>query len=240
MRRWSFVAWLVFWSVLGAVLLVAFLVQARENTSEAEGEAGLDTGIVESVIRGIGEPFFVQEGLATWYGPGFHGRRSASGRRFNMYELTAAHRWLPFGALVRVSLPGRDTAIVVQIMDRGPFVRRRIIDLSWAAAQALGVRLHPVRIEAYWPPRERRYMLGFGAGWKPFIVERSAFVLLDTLTAWTEAVRRWEQYRREVPSAWLLATWPEGRDSSAGPQELCFYVAVPQTLPMDTVLSFRE
>lgn len=242
MRRWSFVAWLVFWSVLGVVLLISFLVQARERADAAEEEQRVDTAIAKAVVLRVGEPLFVQEGIATWYGPGFHGRRSASGRRFNMYELTAAHRWLPFGTLVRVSLPGQDTAVVVQITDRGPFVRQRIIDLSWAAARALGVRLHPVRIEAYLPPRESLSVLGFSAGWRPFVVERSAFVLLDTLTAWTEAVRRWEQHRQEFPLAWLLVGWASESDSSVERQsyELCFYIGVPQTHRMDTVLSFRE
>ena len=76
-------------------------------------------------------------GKASWYGPGFHGRRTASGERFDMNELTAAHRTLPFGTLVRVRNVQNGLEVVVRINDRGPRVRDRIIDLSQAAAAAL-------------------------------------------------------------------------------------------------------
>jgi rare lipoprotein A len=76
-------------------------------------------------------------GMASWYGPGFHGKRTANGERFDMNALTAAHRTLAFGTrvLVRNTLNGRE--VIVRINDRGPRVRDRIIDLSKAAAEAL-------------------------------------------------------------------------------------------------------
>ena len=80
-----------------------------------------------------------QRGHASWYGPGFHGRRTASGERFDMKDYTAAHRTLPFGTVVRVHslVNGRD--VDVRITDRGPFSHNRIIDLSRAAAEELGM-----------------------------------------------------------------------------------------------------
>lgn len=95
-------------------------------------------------------------GLASWYGPGFHGRRSASGERFNQNALTAAHRSLPFGTKVRVTNKRNGRSIVVRINDRGPHVRGRIIDLSAAAARTLGVMqsgVAPVRVEVLGRPR---------------------------------------------------------------------------------------
>ncbi|NNU43791.1 septal ring lytic transglycosylase RlpA family protein [Ramlibacter montanisoli] len=76
-------------------------------------------------------------GRASWYGPGFQGRRTASGERFDMNELTAAHRTLPFGTRVRVRNERNGREVVVRINDRGPWIRDRIIDLSKAAAAAL-------------------------------------------------------------------------------------------------------
>jgi rare lipoprotein A len=76
-------------------------------------------------------------GKASWYGPGFHGKRTASGERFDMNELTAAHRTLPFGTRVRVRNVQNGREVVVRINDRGPQIRDRIIDLSRAAAAAL-------------------------------------------------------------------------------------------------------
>lgn len=94
-------------------------------------------------------------GFASWYGPGFHGRRSASGERFNQNALTAAHRSLPFGTKVRVTNKRNGRSVVVRINDRGPHIRGRIIDLSAAAARTLGVMqsgVAPVRVEVLGRP----------------------------------------------------------------------------------------
>ncbi len=80
-------------------------------------------------------------GKASWYGGKFHGRKTASGERFNKNALTAAHRTLPFGTRVRVTNLSNQKSVVVRINDRGPFGRReRIIDVSEAAAGRLGMK----------------------------------------------------------------------------------------------------
>jgi rare lipoprotein A len=81
----------------------------------------------------------VERGVASWYGPGFHGRHTASGERYDMSALTAAHRSLPFGTVVEVRNVENGRAVRVKINDRGPFVGNRIIDLSRAAADAIGL-----------------------------------------------------------------------------------------------------
>lgn len=89
-------------------------------------------------------------GWASWYGPGFHGNRSASGEIYNQNALTAAHRSLPFGTKVRVINTRTGSSVVVRINDRGPYVGGRIIDLSAAAARIVGVMktgVAPVRVE---------------------------------------------------------------------------------------------
>ncbi len=91
-----------------------------------------------------------QAGLASWYGPGFHGRRTASGAAYTGTALTAAHRSLPFGTLVRVTNLENGRRVLVVIDDRGPFIRGRIIDLSVAAARRLGMvrdGVVPVRLK---------------------------------------------------------------------------------------------
>src|SRR5205085_8708247 len=79
----------------------------------------------------------IQSGGASWYGPGFHGKKTANGERFNTHALTAAHRSLPFGSRVRVTNARTGRSVVVRINDRGPFAGGRVIDLSKAAAQAV-------------------------------------------------------------------------------------------------------
>ena len=82
---------------------------------------------------------YVEVGIASWYGPGFHGKRTASGEFYNMYKLTAAHKTLPLGTYVKVINLENGKSVIVKINDRGPFVPGRIIDLSYAAAKKIGM-----------------------------------------------------------------------------------------------------
>jgi peptidoglycan hydrolase-like protein with peptidoglycan-binding domain len=109
------------------------------------------------------------QGTASWYGPGFHGKRTANGEIYDQRELTAAHKTLPLGAWVRVSADGR--SIVVRINDRGPYVGDRLIDLSFAAAQRLGVAhagTATVEIQAVAPPADP-----LGNGHRPILLKGS-------------------------------------------------------------------
>jgi rare lipoprotein A len=103
---------------------------ANDRTALASAEPISDAPDVSS---------FQQTGRASWYGRAFHGRRTASGERFNMEALTAAHRTLPLGSYVRVSVPSTQKSVIVKINDRGPYVGGRVIDLSYAAAKMLGL-----------------------------------------------------------------------------------------------------
>lgn len=78
-------------------------------------------------------------GSASWYGGKFHGRKTANGERYNMHEMTAAHKTLPFGTKVRVTNQRNGQSVTVRINDRGPFTGNRVIDLSRGAAQAVGM-----------------------------------------------------------------------------------------------------
>lgn len=103
-----------------------------------------------------------QKGFASWYGPGFHGRRTANGERYDMNALTAAHPSLPFGTRVAVRNVRTGQSVIVRINDRGPFSKSRILDLSYAAAREVGmvrsgtafVEIHPLKPgENNAPPR---------------------------------------------------------------------------------------
>ncbi|MCB1479103.1 MAG: septal ring lytic transglycosylase RlpA family protein [Rhodobiaceae bacterium] len=94
------------------------------------------TGVAGSVTTADAASY---QGRASWYGPGFHGRKTASGERFNMNAMTAAHRSLPFGTKVRVTNKRNGRSVVVRINDRGPYSGGRILDVSKAAASRLGL-----------------------------------------------------------------------------------------------------
>jgi rare lipoprotein A len=99
-------------------------------------------------------PFFVTRGTASYYADDFHGRKTANGETFNMNELTAAHRFLPFGTSVKVTNMRNGKDVIVRINDRGPYIKGRIIDLSAGAAKKLGIMqsgIVKVKLEAYTP-----------------------------------------------------------------------------------------
>ncbi|MCP9454949.1 MAG: septal ring lytic transglycosylase RlpA family protein [Nitrospira sp.] len=129
---------------------------------------------------------FIQRGIASWYGPGFHGNKTANGEQYDMYQLTAAHRTLPLGsiAVVRSLTSGRQ--VTVRINDRGPFVKGRVLDLSLAGARAIGMLGKgtdeiELRVIGYSPRSS-------GAG--VFRVQIGAFASLENaraLLAWAES-----------------------------------------------------
>lgn len=82
---------------------------------------------------------WTQEGIASWYGPNFHGGKTSNGEIYNMYEMTAAHKTLPMNTMVRVTNRRNGRSVVVRINDRGPFVKGRIIDLSYIAGKKIGI-----------------------------------------------------------------------------------------------------
>jgi peptidoglycan lytic transglycosylase len=101
-------------------------------------------------VQPVAPGTYVQQGIASWYGPPFHGRQAADGEIFDMNRMVAAHRTLPFGSIVRVTNLDNGMQAEVRIIDRGPFVAGRIIDLSLAAARAIDMvrsGIAPVRIE---------------------------------------------------------------------------------------------
>lgn len=113
---------------LGGIVIAVLLVPLL--TMDGSAEAGM----------GQSGAVYVQKGKASWYGPGFRGRKTASGERFNPHRLTAAHRKLPLGTKAKVTNLRNGRTVEVEINDRGPYVRGRIIDLSKAAAEYLGMK----------------------------------------------------------------------------------------------------
>ena len=125
----------------------AFAASSDTKSSEARPKAKP----AKAANAKSGKKDFRQVGTASWYGPGFQGRRTANGERFDQNALTAAHRTLPFGTRVRVTNLNNERSVVVRINDRGPFVRGRVIDVSRAAAVRLDMLragVVPVRVEA--------------------------------------------------------------------------------------------
>jgi rare lipoprotein A (peptidoglycan hydrolase) len=130
-----------------ALNALALVVPSGDARAERQDSGPGVADITSAIGRGIAT---VQEGVVSWYGAQFHNRKTASGERFDMSAMTMAHPSLPFGTVARVTNTSNGRSVVVRVNDRGPFVGRRIADLSQAAATEIGMMrkgLAKVRIE---------------------------------------------------------------------------------------------
>ncbi len=185
----------IFVVVVILVMSVSFLVQAHDApTPDAVVEAAEAPAPTPAVIElGMTE---VTDGLASWYGADFHGRRTASGARYDMNEFTAAHKTLPFGTLLRVVNETTGKAVIVEVTDRGPFIRRRVVDLSRAAAQFLNVSVSPVAVDAIYKNDIAKFYeqndstcMVFSADYKPLAVKKQALVYIGKPGTLTSVMR---------------------------------------------------
>ncbi len=124
----------------------------------------------------------VQQGIASWYGKDFHGKQTSSGEIYDMYQLTCAHQTLPLGTMVMVTNLENGRSVELKVNDRGPFVKERIIDVSSAAAQMLGMwekGTAMVKVEVFGPVIEeiQRFTLQVGS----FVDETNAQRLAEQL-----------------------------------------------------------
>ena len=164
---------------------------------------------------------YTEEGIASWYGVPYHGRRAANGEIYDMYKLTAAHRTLPFETVVRVTNLKNGKQTVVRITDRGPFVEGRIIDLSLGAARELdmvGAGISPVRLTLVSAPSSPT--AGF------FTVQVGAFLSHDNA----------ERLRQQMEARYSFAVIQE----YDAPQGLFYRVRVGKLASEDAARSFAE
>jgi len=103
----------------------------------------------------LGIKQFTEKGEASWYGKKYHGRTTSSGEVYDMFQMTAAHKTLPLPSYIRVTNLNNQASVVVKVNDRGPFLRGRIVDLSYAAAKKIGLDkagVAPVKLQLILPP----------------------------------------------------------------------------------------
>ena len=120
-------------ALLASGLLAAIAACTSVPTPRAQEQS------VPGADQPSGAPVVLEQGRASWYGLAFHGRKTANGEKFDMNAMTAAHPTLPFGTRVLVRNPSNGRSVIVRINDRGPYAGGRIIDLSFAAARAIGI-----------------------------------------------------------------------------------------------------
>ena len=148
---------------------------------------------------------FQQTGNASWYGKQFHNRKTASGEKYDMYKLTAAHKKLPFGTIVRVTNTKTGETVLLRITDRGPYAKKRIIDLSYSSAQFVSGNTNPaVKLEALIDKDNlsnslagTNYLFGYSYDWPLVCIPQNVVDVIETLEDFDEAI---EVYNKVIES----------------------------------------
>ncbi|MCS7052350.1 MAG: septal ring lytic transglycosylase RlpA family protein [Ignavibacterium sp.] len=130
--------------ILVFISLVGFSLEVSQNSSESYEAVAEEKESNITIVTPTADQSLIQYedlGLmkASWYGPGFHGRKTANGERFDQMAYTVAHKSLKFGTLLKITNPKNGRSIVVRVNDRGPYIEGRELDLSKAAAHELGL-----------------------------------------------------------------------------------------------------
>ena len=135
--------------ILLLILILFFGCTSKQYVTQVYNAPGIKKG-TQKPYSVNGEVYYpkktvrigwTQRGIASWYGPNFHGKYTSNGEIYNMYAMTAAHKTLPMNTMVKVINLNNGKSVIVRINDRGPFVKGRIIDLSYAAGKKLGLNI---------------------------------------------------------------------------------------------------
>ena len=175
--------WLIFVS-LSALLFASGCANRRTTTQPPSPPPSASAAPPPAERQPAVPGEYVEQGVASWYGEPFNGHRTSNGEIYDMHGYTAAHRTLPFGAVVRVTNLDNGQQTQVRVNDRGPFVNNRVIDLSQSAAKAIGM-IGPgtahVKLEVIAGPNP--FVGNFGVQVGAFLVQQNANKLKDRLAA---------------------------------------------------------
>lgn len=225
----------IFLSGLVTILSFGLLVQAGEvkETVQEVPAYHVEDAVTENSVPAVPDTLalipheqvtFSEKGIASWYGPGFHGRRTANGEIYDMNAFTAAHKTLPFGTILRVTNRRNGKSVLVRINDRGPYIRGRVVDLSRRAARAIDLSLGKVTIEAFLPVQRARKKnlpeldaaplekLSFTSEFTPVALEGERDALYSS-ASFTKAVRTWQRLQDEGRKVFLTIVQPTDESS---------------------------
>lgn len=221
-----------FWVVSPLLIFVALILFARiflfanEPTTKSDAlnnKSDASLNIQKIFENDISEYFYYkQEGKTSWYGRKFHNRRTSSGEKFDMYSLTVAHRFIPFETIVRVTNVENGKAILVRVTDRGPFVRSKILDLSYYSAKKLGALGNPkVKIEALLPDSEpsveisEDYLFGYSYDYPLVCLPGNKFQIIAECNDFDVAIEYYDQILKKFPDYFVYLLVPSNQSFEA-------------------------
>ncbi len=233
-------------SIAALIAFFSFFLIIKAKTTEAILPKNSDSYFENAaksldISRELKAATFEQKGVASWYGKKFHNRRTANGERYNMFSLTAAHKKLPFNSIVRVKNLRNGKNILVRINDRGPYVKRRIIDLSYEAAQAIDLRgLAKVEIEGFYPNKVKKdsaekYFYGYSYDKALACLPGKVLSMADSAKTFDEAIEKYQSFLNlslAAETAYLFVP-ASGVGRKENPKKINYYIGFVKTVMPD-------
>ena len=252
------------WLLIACSMLALTACNSRPiyfgSQRSTEGVPGFEDGKKTSPYVKLGKPYMVggvvyvprhqpdydEEGEASWYGPGFHGGKTANGEKYDKYDFTAAHTTLPLPSVVKVTNLKNNKSVYVRVNDRGPFASGRIIDLSKAAAEQIDmVRYGVVKVRVqYMPEASERVARMIAQGRDPKTIDIAREVINAQKTQMAEALppenapaENWWEMVQPIPSAQakeVPVTLPPPTAPESSPFDAVSGEDVPPVKPVDS------
>ncbi len=195
-----------------AIIFIALFSRAEDTRAyDYEKRSSQYTQpVAQDSLQNISEVLlFEQTGNSSWYGNQFHKRKTSNGERYDKYLYTAAHKSLPFGSIVKVTNLSNNKSVIVRINDRGPFVKKRILDLSHRAAKELGAFGNPkVRISTFtlpdksFKPEEnaQNYFFAFSVSDDIACLPADSFIVTNSFVDFQSAAEEYHKLVNNYPS----------------------------------------
>ncbi|GAB1370004.1 hypothetical protein MASR1M45_00620 [Candidatus Kapaibacterium sp.] len=202
-----FLTFVIVITSIAFVILTISAIAQEISTEKSNANTNYSIDILKKIneLAEINEEIFETEGTSSHYGKKFHNRKTASGERYNMHSYTAAHRNLPFGTILRITNTENNKSILVRINDRGPFIRKRIIDLSQKSASEIdALGLAKIKIEGFVPGKyeipedsKQDYFICYSTEQKPIVLPQENFLIKSTFDDFNNALEHYIKWTQE-------------------------------------------
>lgn len=222
---------------VGIVLSLPIISDAYAADDKVEKSSDLTLKIDKVKHYDIAPNFYYsQAGKSSWYGRQFHNRKTSSGEKFDMYGLSAAHRYLPLGSIIRVTNLNNNKSTLIRVNDCGPFVKSKIIDLSYTSADELNALGNPeVKIESLLPNDylfmqrgDEEYYFGYSFELPLVCLPSDVIKFLDSSDDFNEAVEIYRDYLKSYPNqyVYLMVEAADKKFKTFAPDQATYYIGL--------------
>lgn len=243
-RLWSIILIIV---LLFSFIMLKAKIISTDNTENELTSISSECQVIDK-YNIASDYIFDQKGIASWYGKKFHNRKTANGERYNMYGFSAAHKILPFGTILKVTNLKNNKSVLVRINDRGPYIKKRIIDLSYTSASRInGIGLSKVKIKGFLPNvlensniDDSKYYFGYSID-KPLVcLPENVVTLIDSAKSFKTAIKLYKKHKLESQNLVYLVVPSDQLNRKENKNTYNYFVGTINSFPLNDDIYLAE